>query len=149
VVDDDRVPVDAEKLREHDHAVVGGGHRRAREARHVETQVVLLVDALPPVDVVSAIGEMGHHLRRTHRLKRTRPEELRRRALGEGDQLRVVDFPEVAIDLKVVRQEVAFVRQLGCLREDRRDHLVEERIIERNRVAMQRPGEELVDHRDR
>ena len=63
VVEHDGVAVDGERAREHDDALVGGGHGRELGRREVVAVVDLRVDLPPLIDVRARLREVGEDLR--------------------------------------------------------------------------------------
>src|SRR5436853_6044569 len=79
MVNQDSIAINAEILCEDNLAVICCFDGVMSNDRKVEADMILLVDALPLVDVCPAIGEVGFNLRITQLKEGAVPQELRRR----------------------------------------------------------------------
>src|SRR5438876_7884129 len=127
VVEDDRVPVDAERRGEYDAAVVAGRHGAAAVGGQVEPEMRLVVDRLAAVEVGAVVGEAGERLRPGLPEKGALPQGLRRAVAAEIPQPLLGRDAQLAVDAEVAGHESAVAGE--AVRLDERGDLAPQKIV--------------------
>ena len=147
VVDQHRVAVDPEPAGVDDLAGVRRRDLGVGEAGEVEAEMGLGVHGASLVDVAARLGEAGAARGVLELQERPLPEHRRRGAAGELDDLGEDLLAQLAVDPDVLVDQRAVGLHPRRVGGDRRDDLLEEGVVDLDRVAPRRRRLELREER--